>query len=61
MAIFKRIRPKKQKQGEVVRDFYINEETEKGLPGFINLIGIESSGLTASLAIANYIMNLIRI
>jgi L-2-hydroxyglutarate oxidase LhgO len=55
------IRPKIQKPGEPVRDFYIKEESERGNPGFINLIGIESPGLTSSLAIANYVRNLIRI
>jgi L-2-hydroxyglutarate oxidase LhgO len=55
------IRPKIQKPGEPVRDFYIKEETERGYPGLINLIGIESPGLTSSIAIANYVRNLIRI
>jgi L-2-hydroxyglutarate oxidase LhgO len=54
------IRPKIQKKGEPVRDFYIREESERGNPGFINLIGIESPGLTSSLAIANYVHGLIR-
>lgn len=36
-------------------DFIINEETEAGFPGVINCIGLESPGLTASLAIAEYI------
>jgi L-2-hydroxyglutarate oxidase LhgO len=36
-------------------DFIINEETEKGYPDLINCIGIESPGLTASLAIAEHI------
>jgi L-2-hydroxyglutarate oxidase LhgO len=49
------IRPKLQKEGEGFRDFIIQEETEIGLPNFWNLIGIESPGLTASLAIAKYI------
>jgi len=55
------IRPKIQKPGEPVRDFYIKEEADRGIPGFINLIGIESPGLTSSLAIANYVRKLIRI
>lgn len=55
------IRPKIQKPGEPVRDFYIREETSRGFPGFINLIGIESPGLTSSIAIAHYVKNLIRI
>jgi L-2-hydroxyglutarate oxidase LhgO len=46
------IRPKLQPKGGEFRDFIIRGETDKGLPGLINLIGIESPGLTASLAIA---------
>ena len=53
------IRPKLQKPGEPLRDFYIMEETKRGLPGFINLIGMESPGLTASIAIANYVNSFI--
>ncbi len=49
------IRPKLQGPGEGARDFYIREESDRGLPGFVNLIGIESPGLTASLAIAKYV------
>jgi L-2-hydroxyglutarate oxidase LhgO len=55
------IRPKIQKPGDPVMDFYIREEKERGCPGFINLIGIESPGLTSSLAIANYVRKLISI
>ena len=53
------IRPKIQKPGEPLRDFYIIEESKRGFPGFINLIGMESPGLTASIAIANYVYGLI--
>jgi L-2-hydroxyglutarate oxidase LhgO len=53
------IRPKIQKSGEPARDFYIAEESARGFPGFINLIGMESPGLTASLAIAEYVSKLI--
>jgi L-2-hydroxyglutarate oxidase LhgO len=53
------IRPKIQKPGEPLRDFYIMEETNRGYPGFINLIGMESPGLTSSLAIAKYVDGLI--
>ncbi|MFH0774049.1 MAG: NAD(P)/FAD-dependent oxidoreductase [bacterium] len=49
------IRPKLQAKEEPVRDFVIKEESGSGLPGFINLIGIESPGLTASPAIAKYV------
>jgi L-2-hydroxyglutarate oxidase LhgO len=54
------IRPKIQKPGEPLRDFYIMEETNRGYPGFINLIGMESPGLTSSIAIAKYVNGLIR-
>ncbi|HOP00387.1 MAG TPA: NAD(P)/FAD-dependent oxidoreductase [Bacteroidales bacterium] len=54
------IRPKIQRHGEAVRDFYIMEETGRGCPGFINLIGMESPGLTSCLAIANHVLTLIR-
>jgi len=53
------IRPKIQKPGDPQRDFYIMEESGRSCPGFINLIGIESPGLTASIAIAKYVRNLI--
>jgi len=49
------IRPKVQKPGEPMRDFVIVEEKERGLPGFYDLIGIESPGLTASPAIAEHV------
>ena len=53
------IRPKLQEKGGELRDFIIQEESGKGLPGFVNLIGIESPGLTASPAIAKYIGSLV--
>jgi L-2-hydroxyglutarate oxidase LhgO len=49
------IRPKLQIETEDFRDFVIKEESEKGFPGFINLIGIESPGLTSCLAIADIV------
>ena len=55
------IRPKIQKAEEPLRDFYIEEESKRGYPGFINLIGMESPGLTSSIAIAKYVGNLISI
>jgi L-2-hydroxyglutarate oxidase LhgO len=53
------IRPKLQKPGDPFRDFIIQEETDKGYPGFINLLGIESPGLTSCLAIARYVRQLL--
>jgi L-2-hydroxyglutarate oxidase LhgO len=54
------IRPKIQKPGEPLKDFYIAEESARGCKGFINLIGMESPGLTSSIAIAKYVEELIR-
>jgi L-2-hydroxyglutarate oxidase LhgO len=49
------IRPKLQGPGDEFRDFIITHEEKAGFPGLINLIGIESPGLTAALAIARYV------
>jgi len=46
------IRPKLQRKGEPPKDFVICHETERGLEGLVNLVGIDSPGLTASPAIA---------
>nr|HPJ35701.1 NAD(P)/FAD-dependent oxidoreductase [Spirochaetota bacterium] len=53
------IRPKLQKPGEKFRDFVIKNEEGKGLKNFINLVGIESPGLTSCLAIAEYAAELL--
>lgn len=53
------IRPRLYKEGEPERDFIINEESKNGLPGFINLIGIESPGLTSALSIARLVKHLL--
>jgi L-2-hydroxyglutarate oxidase LhgO len=50
------IRPKLQGKGEGLRDFVISED----LPGFINLVGIESPGLTAAPAIARRVKRLLK-
>jgi L-2-hydroxyglutarate oxidase LhgO len=47
------IRPKISGPLDIAADFCIQDEHIHGVPGFINLFGIESPGLTASLAIAN--------
>jgi L-2-hydroxyglutarate oxidase LhgO len=53
------IRPKLQGPGEKFRDFVIKEEGDRGLKGLINLIGIESPGLTAAISIAKRVKELI--
>lgn len=50
------IRPKLQAPGEGFRDFVITED----LPGFLNLVGIESPGLTAAPAIARRVKNILQ-
>jgi L-2-hydroxyglutarate oxidase LhgO len=57
---FAGIRPKLQGPGAGFRDFEIKEESDRGLPGLINLIGIESPGLTASPAIARYVAEMVK-
>jgi L-2-hydroxyglutarate oxidase LhgO len=47
------IRPKITAPGEQAGDFTISTEHDHGAPGLVNLFGIESPGLTASLAIAD--------
>jgi L-2-hydroxyglutarate oxidase LhgO len=53
------VRPKLYGKGEPVRDFIITDEWDNDLAGLINLIGIESPGLTASMAIAREVGRII--
>ena len=50
------IRPKLQAPGEPAGDFVIAGPQAHGVPGLVNLYGIESPGLTASLAIAEAVL-----
>lgn len=52
------IRPKLQAAGAPWCDFVISGSQQHGISGLINLFGIESPGLTASLAIAEHIATL---
>ena len=56
---FAGVRPKLQAPGEGFRDFVISHESGKGFLGLINLIGIESPGLTAALAIARKVAGIV--
>lgn len=49
------VRPRLSGHGETPADFCIEGPRAHGIPGLINLFGIESPGLTASLAIAEYV------
>jgi L-2-hydroxyglutarate oxidase LhgO len=53
------IRPKLAGPGEAAADFRIDGPAHHGAPGLVNLFGIESPGLTASLAIAEHVAALL--
>jgi len=53
------IRPKISGPGAAAEDFRIDGAAAHGLPGLINLFGIESPGLTASMAIAEHVTTLL--
>jgi len=53
------IRPKLQGPGEGFRDFVVAEEAARNLPGLVNLIGIDSPGLTSAPAIAEEVEKLL--
>lgn len=54
------IRPKLAPEGGAATDFLIEGPETHGLPGLVNLYGIESPGLTSSLAIAEEAAALLR-
>ncbi len=49
------VRPKTQAPGQPPADFVIQDQDVHGVSGLINLYGIESPGLTSSLAIAGHV------
>jgi L-2-hydroxyglutarate oxidase LhgO len=49
-----------QKIGDSMKDFIIHDEEDKNLPRLINLIGIDSPGLTASPAISEYVNQIVK-
>ena len=49
------IRPKIHDPGEPAADFRFNDPAAHGVPGLVNLFGIESPGMTSSLAIAEHV------
>lgn len=53
------IRPKIRMPNNLPQDFIISDQSNHRLPGLINLFGIESPGLTASLALANRVQQII--
>lgn len=51
------MRPKLQAPGGAPEDFLVQGPAEHGVPGLVNLYGIESPGLTASLALADLVLD----
>ena len=54
------IRPKLQGPEDDFHDFVIAHEEDRGLPGLINMVGIESPGLTGAIAIGRYVAGMVR-
>ena len=54
------IRPKTSGQKEAPADFEVQGPREHGVPGLVNLFGIESPGLTASLPLADAVLEQLR-
>lgn len=53
------IRPKIQAPHEAAKDFLIQGPRDHGVAGLVNLFGIESPGLTSSLAIGDYVSRML--
>jgi L-2-hydroxyglutarate oxidase LhgO len=54
------VRPKVQAPHEPALDFVIQGPAQHGVPGLVNLFGIESPGLTAALAIGEHVHRLLK-
>jgi L-2-hydroxyglutarate oxidase LhgO len=54
------IRPKIVGPSEKAADFVVSGPRDHGIPGLVNLFGIESPGLTAALALADEVRELVR-
>ena len=53
------VRPKVVPSGSPAADFIVHGPADHGVPGFVALYGIESPGLTASLALAEHVATLL--
>ena len=51
--------PKLDAPGEPTSDYIIRHEADRGLPGLVNLVGIQSPGLTSCLSIARMVSGLL--
>ena len=53
------VRPKIHGPGQKAPDFRIDGPTVHGIPGLINLFGIESPGLTSAMALGEYVADML--
>jgi L-2-hydroxyglutarate oxidase LhgO len=60
-AAYAGIRPKLSGPGETARDFLISGPKDHGVPGVLNLFGIESPGLTCCLALGDWVAAMIEL
>lgn len=60
MPAYAGIRPKLVGAGKPAADFLVSGPTDHGLPGLVNLFGIESPGITASLPLGELAISLAR-
>ncbi|MBZ9884103.1 NAD(P)/FAD-dependent oxidoreductase [Mesorhizobium sp. CA10] len=58
-AAYSGIRPKLSGPGDANSDFVIQGAATHGIDGLVNLFGIESPGLTSSLAIADHVVRIV--
>ena len=54
------IRPKLTGPGEAAADFMIDGPADHGLPGLVNMFGIESPGLTSALSLAEEVVDYLK-
>jgi L-2-hydroxyglutarate oxidase LhgO len=59
MPSYSGIRPKIVPPAVAVQDFVIQSQSDHGIAGLVNLFGIESPGLTSSLAIADHVAGML--
>jgi len=59
-AAYAGIRPKISGPGQAAADFCVQGPEEHGVPGLVNLFGIESPGLTSALALAEMVSALLK-
>lgn len=55
------IRPKLVGPGAPAADFWVQGPADHGVPGLVNLLGIESPGLTSCLALARHVHRLLQV